>query len=252
MTWVPDWSASIGSKPQFHSELSFLMSWKLFNASLGKDAVISITSHTLHVQGVLVDRVSYTYSLMEPGIDLLVLKANLASQYRAMPTIRPIMLPRKVHTSQKIKATSSQGGTQGLHTQDFWRLLTSDIRVDGNTETEWRRAQNSDLHGYIQEYHNGLLGHGVRGRRRFSTETRYFGLGPAEMIVGDLVVVLYGGRFPFVLRPTVDEKYSLVGYAHVSGILKSWMEKRPQLSKRRKHFKLYSRSASSRWKDYTR
>lgn len=76
-----------------------------------------------------------------------------------------------------------------------------------------------ELNVCLWEYRNGLLGHGVMGRVPFSTEARYIGLGPAEMRAGDVVFVLYGGRFPFVLRPTVDQKYNLVGYAYVSGIM---------------------------------
>lgn len=218
-SWVPDWSASIGSKSQFHSELSFLMTWMIFDASAGKDSVISIRDHTLHVRGVLIDRVSTTYMLMESGIDVPVLSAVLASQIGGASTSQLSTLNRKGKSSHAINATPFQDGTHKMHSQDFWRLLTSDIRIAEHDEMEWRRASISDREVCLREYQNGLLGHGVRGRMLFSTKMRYYGLGPADMKPGDVVVVLFGGRFPFILRPTLNCKYDLIGYAYVSGIM---------------------------------
>lgn len=218
-SWVPDWSASIGSKSQFHSELSFLMAWEIFDASAGKDSVIGIRDHTLHVEGVLIDTVLTTYSLMEPGVRVPGLILNLASQHGSASTSHPSILVGKGKTSQAAKAAPFQGGTRGLRSQELWRLLTSDIRIAEHDEMGWRRARGSDQEVCLGEYRNGLLGHGVRGRMLFSTKKRYYGLGPADMEVGDVVVVLYGGRFPFVLRPSMGKKYSLVGYAYVFGIM---------------------------------
>jgi len=52
------------------------------------------------------------------------------------------------------------------------------------------------------------------GRRLFQTDTGYLGLGPKAMRVGDLVCVLFGGRVPFVLRPT-GTAFMMVGEAYV-------------------------------------
>lgn len=218
-SWVPDWSASIGSKSNYHSELSFLMSWKTFDASSGKSAVIEIRNHTLLAQGLLIDRVSATYNLMEPGIDAPDVMPTLRMHLGGMFPGQPLVLSRKGQTSQPIGATPFTDGTRGLNSQNFWRLLTGDIRIGEHDEMEWRRARDSDWDVCLRESQNGLLGHGVRGRRLFSTETRYLGLGPANTKVGDVVVVLYGGRVPFILRPTTNHKYNLVGYAYVSGIM---------------------------------
>lgn len=217
--WVPDWSASIGSNAQFRSELSFLMSWDMFDASGGKNSLISIHDHTLHVQGLLIDRVSNTYNLMESGIDLPALIVDLASQLGEDFRSHSSTFLGKRKTSQKTSATVLQGRTHGSNRNDFWRLLTSHIRTSRHDVMEWRRAHHSDRKVCLWEYRNGLQRHGVRGSMPFLTEKRYFGLGPADMRVGDVVVMLYGGKFPFVLRPTVDQKYSLVGYAFVSGIM---------------------------------
>lgn len=218
-SWVPDWSASIESKPQFHSELSFLMSWNIFDASSGRETLMSIRNHELHVQGVLVDVVSNTNSLMGPGNNQAVLTVNLATPVGGVTANQSSKLLAKGKTSQTMKAIPIRGGTDGIYRGDFWRLLTCDIRIAEQDEMEWRRAGERDREACPREYQNGLLGHGVRGRRLFSTKMNYFGLGPSDMKVGDVVVVLYGGRFPFILRPRVNHKYNLVGHAYVLGIM---------------------------------
>ena len=43
------------------------------------------------------------------------------------------------------------------------------------------------------------------------------GLGPAETREGDIVVVIFGGSVPFVLRPREGGGYHLVGEAFVHG-----------------------------------
>jgi hypothetical protein len=55
-------------------------------------------------------------------------------------------------------------------------------------------------------------------RRLFWTEKGLYGLGPHCMQVGDIVVVLYGGNTPYVLRPREDE-YIFMGQAYVDEIM---------------------------------
>ncbi|GME33692.1 het domain-containing protein [Neofusicoccum parvum] len=57
-----------------------------------------------------------------------------------------------------------------------------------------------------------------RGRRLFITEDRHIGLGPGRMEEGDVVSVIYGAHWPFVLRP-VGKQFQLVGYCYVDGIM---------------------------------
>jgi len=55
-------------------------------------------------------------------------------------------------------------------------------------------------------------------RRLFWTERGSYGLGPQCMRTGDIVVVLYGGNTPYVLRPRGD-KYIFMGQAYVDEIM---------------------------------
>ena len=59
-------------------------------------------------------------------------------------------------------------------------------------------------------------------RRFFITTDGYMGVGPPEMLPGDSVVILLGGRVPFCLRAAEDETkghYTLVGDTYVHGLM---------------------------------
>lgn len=60
-----------------------------------------------------------------------------------------------------------------------------------------------------------------RERRAFLTEGGYVGVGPVGMQEGDIVVVLFGAYFPFVLREKEKELgyYELVGEAYCDGVM---------------------------------
>jgi hypothetical protein len=56
-------------------------------------------------------------------------------------------------------------------------------------------------------------------RRLFLTENGMYGLGPQCALPGDVVVVLYGGNTPYVLRPKGDGEYLFIGQAYIDVIM---------------------------------
>lgn len=61
-------------------------------------------------------------------------------------------------------------------------------------------------------------------RKVFRTKAGRIGLGPQVMRTRDIVVVLYGARWPFVLRPifhptNASSEYELIGQCYVHGIM---------------------------------
>ena len=58
-----------------------------------------------------------------------------------------------------------------------------------------------------------------RGRRIGWTQAHYMGIFPGSTQPGDVVAVLLGSKLPFVLRPSGDDGYLLVGPAYVHGIM---------------------------------
>lgn len=66
---------------------------------------------------------------------------------------------------------------------------------------------------FIQDYFNEDLSDGQRGaliRRFMVTRKGYMGRGPLEAREGDIAVVLFGAKVPFMLRK-VEDKYILLG-----------------------------------------
>ena len=64
-------------------------------------------------------------------------------------------------------------------------------------------------------------------RRMLMTDTSHIGIGPKLTRAGDVVVILYGGKFPVVLRP-VGEAYRLVGECYVAGAMEGEVVRRHQ------------------------
>jgi hypothetical protein len=55
-------------------------------------------------------------------------------------------------------------------------------------------------------------------RRIFTTNDGRIGLGPMAMRTGDLVVILFGSTWPFVLRP-YNNKYKMCGVCYLYGVM---------------------------------
>ncbi|EON65769.1 hypothetical protein W97_05008 [Coniosporium apollinis CBS 100218] len=72
----------------------------------------------------------------------------------------------------------------------------------------------------VTEEDTGGRTFGTAGRRFFGTRTGYMGRGLHDVRVGDLVVVLLGGKAPFVLREGgMKNELLLVGECYVHGIM---------------------------------
>ncbi|OCK82928.1 HET-domain-containing protein [Lepidopterella palustris CBS 459.81] len=126
------------------------------------------------------------------------------------------------------------------------RILIGDYEIygldklkDGVPLPAYRRATGSCLKGY-QEMRNwlrlsremdviqeeakeaGTYWSALRpslGRKAFRSEEGYVGLGPSQLIVGDIVCIFFGADLPFVLRPLKEGKYRLVGEAYVHKVM---------------------------------
>lgn len=80
------------------------------------------------------------------------------------------------------------------------------------TSRYWNRVKAGRFKGVI----NGA----GAGRKLFITTKGYVGLGPAQMCTMDVVIIAYGGRTPYVLRPVRDtEEFTLVGDCYIQGLM---------------------------------
>lgn len=78
------------------------------------------------------------------------------------------------------------------------------------------------------QIHQNLLG-GMFGNSLFMTEKSRLGLGYHKLRENDIVVLLAGGRSPFILRPSGDD-CEFVGPAYVKGVMggEEWPEHLPE------------------------
>jgi len=59
----------------------------------------------------------------------------------------------------------------------------------------------------------------LMNRRLFITSSGHLGLGPASMMSGDTVAILFGGNVPYILRPLTNNQWHFVGECYVDGYM---------------------------------
>lgn len=73
----------------------------------------------------------------------------------------------------------------------------------------------------VAEHYERAAKTGSLGRRLFLTAAGRIGIGPMVCKLGDVVSLIYGGRMPFILRPTGDH-YRLVGDSYIRDAELMW------------------------------
>lgn len=108
-----------------------------------------------------------------------------------------------------------------------WRLPIADKEAHPSSGI-WRRATNQSRREYElignkdeEVQHLGYASMMCRtfDARPFLAEEGLVGLCPMEAEAGDLVVVLFGGNVPFILRKREESGYEVVGEAYVYGVM---------------------------------
>jgi hypothetical protein len=139
---------------------------------------------------------------------------------KALPCIDLDMIPERFARTLTA-GRSEKSGTyldrfstqaQARHTAACFHLISRLLHIQTyGDEGEWPHSPDS-LQYQSDAYHT------CEQRRIFWTEKRSYGLGPQCMRSGDVVVVLYGGNTPYVLRPRGNE-YIFMGQAYVDEIM---------------------------------
>ncbi|KAJ4179443.1 hypothetical protein NW755_012528 [Fusarium falciforme] len=117
------------------------------------------------------------------------------------------------------------------HDQCLKNLQYFDEMNRRSAEEDGRQGQQS----WEERRQSGQIGQNYRdsmsvmlGKRPFLTQMGYLGMGPVEAQPGDAVVILCGGRIPFVLHPLEppgrfregeDSMFSFVGEAYCDGVM---------------------------------
>jgi hypothetical protein len=105
--------------------------------------------------------------------------------------------------------------------EDFHQTYV-DILANAKSRAQGRGDTHPPKERLELFHHMGYeIGRICGGRRYFSTEKGYLGVGPLELKKGDTVCVLYGTKPPYILRE-VEEKtgeWLLIGDAFVHGLM---------------------------------
>ena len=212
-TWVTDWSEEpiLSYSPNW---------WEAYNAAKNRDAVYYITDDNkqLQVKGVLVDHVKKF-----PLAAIEAYKGTVSSHVKRIPGWQ-----KSCQTGLSLSRYPTGEPVQTA----LWRTLC------GNYDTNWNYPASDEMGEQFDEWYRILVsGNDLSGKskdmfepiERFGsairstapicvTERGFLGSVPYTTMAGDCVVVLSGGRVPFILR-SVQDHYCLVGPCYVHGIM---------------------------------
>jgi hypothetical protein len=148
---------------------------------------------------------------------------------RDHPFVRSLNLARAFDQSperwQRLARTLNAGETTaGIYAQEldevsqaafYGSFLHLMAKMSNTSDPEWgdySQYESASLDFRTGSFINSTL------RRMFLTYNSMYGLGPQCALPGDVVVVLYGGNTPYVLRPRGNE-YLFIGQAYVDEIM---------------------------------
>jgi len=108
--------------------------------------------------------------------------------------------------TQRVTVESSKRYASALHLREHFSPINLDL-------VETATTHNLQAMTYITDMKDQAF------RRPFLSSKGYVGLVPDHAKVGDVLVILRGGKFPYVLRGNGDDTYGFVGDAYVHGIM---------------------------------
>ena len=177
---------------------------------------ISSSRHLLLVQGLSVDKVVLISSKLVYGQGVYSVLETIAAasenwRFASLNTIDAEIL---AHT---LFAGRTDGGPQTAENFDaqLWALLRDDKNECPTTDcTDESGEEEAKIRRYTAALYSAL-----DNRRFFVTSAGRIGLGPQTMQDDDIISVLYGGKWPFVLRHIGGDEYEFIGHCYVHGIM---------------------------------
>ncbi|KAI1283608.1 heterokaryon incompatibility protein-domain-containing protein [Xylaria sp. FL0933] len=243
-SWVPDWSVHLD--PSVLHDIDDRLSCVSFYRASGDTRchVEATLSGSLLVRGKIISRISLLSS-DENHLDAASLK-NFFLEWQKM--VGADKDPSRLYAKSKTTTISDA----------FWQTLCCSLIPDRDAPREkamhrttddspykpwfdawweWLQEHDCDPHKLMDirtEYSRaeinvmgGLVSTSINMRRLFmSEEDGWIGLVPVDARVGDIVVLLEGGRVPYILRPADNpegendiQHYELMGPAYVHGVM---------------------------------
>lgn len=250
-TWVPDWEVH----PVSHS---FVLDsgFPSMSASNNSQPIVSFSqdNRILFATGVLVDtlyRVGDTFHEYVPLQGSIRSKRSRVKGYlarefhdaeKAATDIRwgvwEVMAHKIEHcpsgedvSNTYIRTLIADGeletdATSETYSQYYvaWFQYWTALKLQENPHYGRRSKHYSPLHSSQEDKRRAakfmeLHHRAAYGRRFFTSKQGYMGLGPEESRYGCVIVVLLGGRTPYILRKHGKHRYRFVGECFVHGLM---------------------------------
>lgn len=209
------------------SELpSWVPDWSRMNETIPIDE-IHWSKQTIYQAGL--DRVSLTpFQFLEKGL-ILGVKGVLVDTISIVGSLAPRALSPVLETWRKMVQQADDEIYFGSRTvrEAFWRTILCDqwendnkpyrlgSFIDGKIRfPPCTKGEEARLLSVVDNTPTVRHMARIKGRRFFRTEHGYIGMAPSLARSDDLVVVLLGGHFPFILRKStfIVGTYDYIGY----------------------------------------
>ncbi|KAF3053389.1 hypothetical protein E8E11_011834 [Didymella keratinophila] len=228
-SWVPDWRLGKTS-----NALSTSSTASMYNASADQPLAVGMSDHinALVIQGIEVDVVAasndrlasygFGYITYQEEIDFARTAWMLASSLSDDGSNVPVAKDRASMLIQTLTAGLSNTGKPTtedvgfLSDAHYWfqkhapKLLP---KKPLRQHSKWSLKQSPDSGRFHEVFVRACV-----DRRFFITHAGRMGIGPDVMRQGDIVVVLFGGKVPYLLRP-VASGYKFLGECYVPDLM---------------------------------
>jgi hypothetical protein len=247
-SYVPDWAAPMSESEHVHYVLRANAFPGSYDASNGRAAEFKVLNDDrILLKGTILDKIAIVGSVYDIEMNSLALLNECLQIMTRSLAGRQAKARRHRETANGdvSKRESTNTPLNGLDEQ-LWRILSGNIGVilDGHIP-KWRRVEPEkdmgDFHAWrawIADGHpSGLppctgaaafqqvVQINAVARKVVVTDGGLIGLAPATSRKGDAIALLYGGKTPFVLRPTtskfsnMENGYKLIGDSYIDGIM---------------------------------
>jgi hypothetical protein len=237
-SWAPDWSAPIikpladfGRKSDFRFKTSG-DSQPQFNFIGNSDGDPIVVATGIVVDIVLavgdsimnfpVSDISWYDNDQDPNFnlalqwldDIQTLSKHCGNIYGGLPGVKDAIWRTPIGDLEFTPEGKHQRASKSL--EKCYQLCRSGIlrAVVKSTELQQRKDDFTFAARYWK-----LMATRCSNRRLFTSRRGYLGLGPAVILVGDIIAVILGLDTPLVLRRAGSDSYRIVGEAYVHGIM---------------------------------
>jgi hypothetical protein len=233
VSWIPN-----------YGHIPVRIDYQMFSASKAAPAGTRIDGNKLYCQGIVIDTVTsnfdpyYGQNTHHGGPDEAELVESLNKLWNCIREKDPTMRYQTLDPMQSLACVLT---CKSFEIEENWSTLTGRDRDVASTTEGLRRcllptrsmAQIPQRGSVLSIVDKNMISHDepenskaanflhrtrhvYPNRRFFTTQTGYWGLGPAIMQPEDMCCVLYDARVPYILRPWGEEGYyKLIGECYV-------------------------------------